>query len=251
MQNFYDSVAPVIEEAGVELAKNFGKVEAIAFKAKSFGSAVTELDQKTERFIAERLHALHPDIEFFGEEFGGNNLAERFWLVDPIDGTGNFIRGIPFSTTMVALIQEGEAVFSIIYNFVTKEIYSATKGEGAKLNGVPIHVSERPLKEANVYFETNRRKQENLERFLKITDKYSLQATHASGFEFYQVAAGRMEARVCFDGFGQDWDFAPGALLVKEAGGIVRNIGSDRYDYRDHNYIAGTKTAYEDLKTFF
>ena len=251
MENFYSSVAPVIEEAGVELARNFGKVEAIGFKAASFGSAVTELDQKTEHFIAERLHALYPAIEFFGEEFGGNNTANRFWLVDPIDGTGNFIRGIPFSTTMIELIQEGEAVFSLIYNFVTKEMYSAAKGEGAKLNGAGIHISNRSLKESNIYFETNRRKAENLKRFLDITNKYGLLANHASGFEFCQVAGGRMEARVCFDGFGEDWDFAPGALLVMEAGGIVRNIGSDTYDYRDHNFIAGTPLIYEDLKNFF
>jgi fructose-1,6-bisphosphatase/inositol monophosphatase family enzyme len=65
------------------------------------------------------------------------------------------------------------------------------------------------------------------------------------------VASGKLEARICFDGFGEDWDFAPGALLVKEAGGIVRNIGSDSYDYRNHNYIAGSKAVYEDLKSFF
>ena len=251
MKSFYDSVAPIIEEAGVELAKNFGKVEAVAFKKESFGSAVTELDRKTEQFLKDRLSAAHPDIEFFGEEFGGNNAAERFWLVDPIDSTGTFIRGLPFSTTMIALIQEGEAAFSIIYNFVTKEMYSATKGEGATLNGTPIHVSDRPLKQSNVYLETNRRKEENVKRFLKITEKYGLHDTHAAGFQFCQVAAGRMEAYICFDGFGEDWDYAPGALLVKEAGGIVTNIGSDDYDYRNHNFIAGSKLVYEDLKSFF
>jgi myo-inositol-1(or 4)-monophosphatase len=135
MKNYYLSIAPIIEEAGIKLRKGFGKTEAIAFKSDAHASAVTELDRSTEQFLAERLHKLYPEIEFFGEESGGNDKASQFWLVDPIDGTGNFIRGLPFCTTMIALIQEGQPVFSVIYNFMTKEIYSAEKGKGATLNG--------------------------------------------------------------------------------------------------------------------
>lgn len=251
MENIYASVAPIIEEAGVELAEKFGKVEAIGFKSASFGSAVTELDQKTERFMADRLRKVHPGIEFFGEEFGGNNSAERFWLADPIDGTGNFIRGIPFATTMIALVQERKVVFSIIYNFVTKEMYSATKGAGATLNGKPVHVSGRPLKEAFVCFETNKHRKENLERYQKVNEKYGMFTTHTSGFEFGLVASGKIEARICFEPHGEDWDYAPGSLLVSEAGGIVKNIGSDSYDYRNHDFIAGSPVVFDDLSKLF
>jgi myo-inositol-1(or 4)-monophosphatase len=249
--NFYDSVAPIIEEAGIELRKDFGKVEAMAFKSASHGSAVTELDQKTERFIAERLHKLFPDIEFFGEEFGGNDKAERFWLVDPIDGTSNFIRGIPFSTTMIALIEGGQPIFSIIYNFMSKEMFSAKKGEGARLNGERVHVSKRPPNHAAVFFETNKRKKENLEKYLHVNEQFSILSTMNAGFEFCLVASGKIEARVCLDPHGKDWDYAPGALLVAEAGGIVRNLGSDDYDFRNHDFIAGSPAVYEALNKLF
>jgi myo-inositol-1(or 4)-monophosphatase len=251
MENFYSSVAPIVEEVGVELARNFGKAEIIAQKTGSPGDVVTELDRKTEKTVAERLNKLYPSIEFFGEEFGGNDKAERLWILDPIDGTAHFIRGIPFCTTQIALVEQGQITFSIIYNFVTKEMFSAQRGRGAKLNGVPIHVSDRPLKDAYVSFETRREKKENMEKFSKITNRCPILTTLNTGFEFGLVASGKIEARVAFDPYGYDWDFAPGSLLVSEAGGIVKNIGSDAYDYRNHNFIASNREVYEELKNLF
>lgn len=251
MEKFYDKVAPIVEEAGIEIAKNFGKVEAISYKTASQGSVVTELDRKTEQFLADRLKSFYPDIAFFGEEFGGDNKAERFWLVDPIDGTGNFIRGIPFATTMIALVQNGQVIFSIIYNFITKEMYSAEKGGGAKLNGQPIHVSNRSGNRATIGMETNRSKKENLDKLLLIGEKYPIIRTYNSGFEHCLVASGKIEARICLDPHGGDWDYAPGSLLISEAGGIVKNIGSNSYDYRNHDFIAANPIVYEELIKLF
>ncbi len=250
MENYYSSVAPIIEEAGVELRKGFGQADAVAFKSTHHGSAVTEFDRNIERLIAQRLGKIYPDIRFFGEEFGGDDKAERFWLVDPIDGTSNFIRGLPFSTTMIALIQEGCPVFSIIYNFMTKEMYSAAKGAGATLNGNAIHVSNRPLDHSYVFVETNKHKKENLEKYLHINQKFSIYATKNSGFEYCMVASGKIEGRITFgDPPGKDWDYAPGALLVAEAGGIVKNLGSNTYDYRNHEFIAANEEVYGELSS--
>jgi myo-inositol-1(or 4)-monophosphatase len=248
MENFYLSVAPIIEEVGVELAKNFGKAEVIAQKTESPGDVVTELDRKTEKTVAERLHKLYPSIEFFGEEFGGNDKAKRFWILDPIDGTALFVRGIPWCTTQIALVENGRIVFSIIYNFVTKEMFSAQIGMGAKRNGKSISVSKRSGKNSCITFETHREKKENLDRFINVGNHCGIISTHNTGFEFCLVASGKIEARLVIDGFGQDWDYAPGSLLVSEAGGIVRNIGSDTYDYRNHNFIAGNREVHEELK---
>ncbi len=251
MENFFVTIAPIVEEAGRELARDFGKVDAVLYKTANQGSAVTELDRKTERFLADRFQKLYPDIAFFGEEFGGNKNAERFWLVDPIDGTGNFIRGIPFATTMISLVQSGQVTFSLIYNFVTKEMYSAEKGGGAKLNGQSIHVSNRSGSHATVGMETHRNKKENLDKFLLVNSKYSIITTHNSGFEHCLVASGKIEGRICLDPHGEDWDYAPGSLLISEAGGIVRNIGSDSYDFRNHDFIAANPLVYEELIKLF
>ena len=247
MKEYRSSIVPFVEEAGVALAESFGKVEAVAFKS-SPTDLVTELDRKTEQFLADRFKKLYPDIDFFGEEFGGNDKAERFWLVDPIDGTNQFIRGNPFATTMVSLIESGQVVFALIYNFITKEMCVAEKGKGATMNGEPIHVSGRDFQRAEVGFETNLKKKENGEKFLAVAAKCSIIRTHNSGYEHLLVATGRMEARACLDPSGKDWDYAPGSLLVSEAGGIVRNLGSGSYDFRNHDFIAGNPIVFEELR---
>lgn len=251
MEHFYPSVAPIIEEVGRDLKASFGKADIVAQKTSSPGDVVTELDRKTERIVAERLGKLYPSIGFLGEEFGGDANAERLWILDPIDGTAHFIRGIPFCTTQIALVEEGQVVFSIIYNFVTGEMFSAQKGMGAKLNDAAIRVSNRQLKDAYVSVETHRNKKENMDTFLKITDRCPIFTTLNTGFEFGLVASGKLDARVAFDPHGYDWDYAPGSLLVQEAGGIVRNIGSDSYDYRNHDFIAGNPAVYNELKGLF
>jgi len=248
MENYFSKVAPIIEEVGKELTMNFGKAEVIAQKTSSPGDVVTELDRRTETIVAEKLKKLHPSIDFIGEEFGGNDGAERFWLLDPIDGTAHFVRGIPFCTTQIALIEERQVTFSLIYNFITKEMFSAQKGMGAKLNGSFIHVSNLSVKDAYAIVETHRDKKKNADKFLAIGNKFSLLSTLNTGFEFGLLASGKIEARVCFDPYGKDWDCAPGSLLVAEAGGIVRNIGSDSYDYKNHDFIAGNKETYEELR---
>ncbi len=248
MENFYASVAPVIVEVGKELAKNFGNAEIMTQKSDSPSDVVTELDRKTERTVALRLNKLYPSIGFFGEEFGGDNHAERFWILDPIDGTSHFVRGIPFCTTQIALVETGQVTFSLIYNFVTKEMFFAQKGKGAKLNGKSIHVSDRRLKDSYVTVETHRNKKENLGRFLEITKRCHIFTSINTGFEYGLVASGKLDASVVFDGYGKDWDYAPGSLLIAEAGGIVKNIGSDTYDYRNHNFIAGNPAIYKELK---
>jgi myo-inositol-1(or 4)-monophosphatase len=248
MENYYSSVASIIEDVGKELAENFGKAEVIAQKTNSPGDVVTELDRKTEKIVAGRLKKLYPSIDFVGEEFGGNGNAERLWILDPIDGTAHFIRGIPFCTTQIALIEEGQVIFSIIYNFVTKEMFSAQKGMGAKLNGKPIRVSNRQLKDAYVTVETHRNKKENMDKFRAIGNRCPILTTINTGFEFGLLASGKIEARVAFDPHGYDWDYAPGSLLVSEAGGIVKNIGNDSYDYRNHDFIASNREVYDELK---
>ena len=251
MEKFFSSVAPIIEEVGNELVKSFGNIESVAQKTDSPGDVVTELDRTTEKTIAERLYVLYPSVQFVGEEFGGDDTAERFWLCDPIDGTAHFIRGIPFCATQIALIEEGQVVFSLIYNFITREMFSAQKGMGATLNGRPMHVSRRSLKDAYVCVETHREKKQNLDKFMEIDKRCPTLAMVNNGFDFSLVASGKIDAKVCFDPYGKDWDYAPGSLLVSEAGGIVKNLGSDSYEYRNHDFIAGNPVIYDELKKLF
>lgn len=235
-------------KAGNILKEHFGKVEISNIKSDKPVDVVTKLDTDIENFIAEKLNEYDSSIGFVGEEFGERKRSNRFWLVDPIDGTAHFVRGIPFCTTMISLVEDGEVVLTVINNFISNELYAAEKNKGAKLNRKPIHVSNRSLREAYISLETNIKQEKNLKTFLSLREKKCMMfQTINCGYEYGLIAAGKIDGRICLDPFGKDWDYAPGSLLVSEAGGIVRNIGKTNYDYRDHNFIATNKIIYGEL----
>jgi len=248
---YTNKVLPIIKSAGKDLLKYYGKIKISGQKGKLAHSVVTELDLKTEKNLSTKLSRIYPGIDFFGEEFGGKKTSKRFWLVDPIDGTAHFIRGIPFCTTMIALVDSGKVVFSAINNFVTGEIFYAELGRGAKLNGRPIHVSDRQLVDGYLTFEINLDKKENLDLFLDLKKKTMLFKTVSCGYEMGLIAQGKIEGRIALDPYGDDWDYAAGSLLVAEAGGQVVNIGKKSYSYSDHNFIMGNKSICQEIKKIY
>jgi myo-inositol-1(or 4)-monophosphatase len=225
----------------------WGKVDGSNLKGDSAASVVTVIDQEVEEFFKKEFARVEPSIDFVGEEYGGNRDAERFWLIAPIDGTGHYVRGTPFCTTMVSLIEHGEVTFSAIYHFVTDEMYYAIKGGGAWRNSEKISVSNRPITESYLVFESKIHKPENMIICNKLREKSAMITMVCSGYEHCMVACGQLEARITLDGYGQDYDFAPGALLIREAGGVVTNINSDVYDYRNTNYIAANPKMFTAL----
>lgn len=237
-------------EAGEELIKHYGNVEYEA-KTETGNTAtdiVTKLDRQTESLLSERLSKFDSGVGFRGEEFGVTKEGSKTWLVDPIDGTNHFVRGLPFCNTMIALIDDGQVVLSVIHDFVRKDTYWAIKGQGAYKNDQKIHVSNRSLNQSLLSFETHQDKPENQKPYFQIQkDGANIISTVNCGFEFSMVASGRYDARLAFDGYGFDWDYAPGSLLVQEAGGIVANIGSNKYDYKNHNLIATNPVIFKEL----
>lgn len=241
MKNISEQILPIIRSTRSITRPFYGKAEITNQKDESPHNVVTELDHDVENYLAEEFKRVDSTIEFAGEEFGGSRDKEKLWLVDPIDGTMHFIRGIPFCTTMVALIEKGEVIFSAIYDFRNDIMYHAEKGVGAFENGARISVSSRPVSQSVVALETDQSKPANIEIRNKVRAKSLLLQTISAGYEFVLVATGKIEARICIDPFGKDYDFAPGSLLVSEAGGVVANIGSVSYDYKNTNLIAGSK----------
>ncbi len=246
----YQAVVDAVLEAGELLSAQFGRLDPFRTKSEMPSDVVTTLDLRVEQLLAERLHCAYPDIGFVGEEFGVTRAAARFWLVDPIDGTAHFVRGIPFCTTMVALIDHNEVIFSLIYDFVRKDLYLAEKGYGAFRNGQPLQVSNRSLKEAYLCVETAvEHYPEDLASFLALRKTSVLVETVNCGYEFALIASGKIEGRICMHPYGRDYDYAAGSLLIAEAGGIVANIGEATFDYRNHNFLATNKEVYADLTT--
>ena len=225
----------------------FGNVEVKAYKDRTGKDAVTQIDIDIENFLKDELGKLYPEIPFVGEEGGGDRAHQTFWLVDPIDGTGCYLRGIPHCTTMLALMSDRQVIASVIYDFINDVIYHAERGKGAFKNGEPIKVSERYLSRAYIAVETNQNKKENQDMVAELRKHSAIIHTLSAGHEYVLVATGAIEGRIVKDGFGKDYDFAAGSLLVEEAGGVVKNIGNDGYDVTNTDFIATNKEIEKEL----
>ncbi len=240
------AVTGVLDAIRPDLLAAYGRKD---HTVKRDNTVVTEWDHKIETQLRESLAAFDDSIPFVGEESGLKEVGDTFWLVDPIDGTEHFVRGLPFCSTMVTLIAQHEPVLSIIDMFASNERYTAIKGNGAYCNGEALQVSDVPMKRAVLEFETHADDPANLEKWASVRDEiYGFFNFLASGFGHSSVAAGKMEGRVALNGYGYTWDFAPGALLVQEAGGKVANIGSDTYDYRNLSFIAANPDVHDRLQ---
>lgn len=245
--NYIETVGPRIRELRVLMVSNWGKAEAINHKTDSAWSIVTAIDIEVEKRMSGALAQDFPHIEFVGEESGGDRTATTFWLMDPIDGTMHYSRGLPFCTSMIALIENGQVVFGMIYDFLNDNMYYAEKGKGAFCNNVPIRVSERPLRKALLSFESRTDLKNNHLLYTTLRAKCDVIKTYSAGFEFAMIASGKLDGRLCQTPWGSDYDFAPGCLLVQEAGGIVANIGTTSYDYRNLDFIATNKDIFDEL----
>lgn len=247
MEQFYTDVLEVIRKTREISLPQFGTVEVLEKKGEDAVSVVTEVDRSIESLLKKEFESVDSSIEFVGEEFGGNRDANKFWLVDSVDGTGLYTRGIVGCTTMVALIEDGQVVFGAIYDFVNDDLYYAVRGCGSFKDGVRIHVSDRGAGDAYAVFETKLEKPENYKKYQEALSYFKSPSYLCSGFEFMLVATGQLDGRIAFDPYGTDYDFAPGSLLVAEAGGVVTNIGSTSYDYQNMNYIAANPVLHKHL----
>ena len=222
----------------------------ISHTKKTDNSSLTELDLHVEKELKQTIAAVDPTVGFYGEEFGQEGNEERFWTIDPIDGTEAFIRGLPFCCNMLAYIESGEVVASVIYNFPLDDYYVAIRGKGSFCNDQPIHVSDRDISHACVEFEIRVADSTDQSIYFGIP-RFSMVKFSAAGYGFCQVARGRTEARLSYHAYGKIWDYAPGTLLVEEAGGMVANIGQTKYSYHNSNIIASNATIHNDLHNFF
>lgn len=247
LQQAERQIHKTLTELRPALLKAHGSIE---HSLKDDKSVVTEMDILVEERLKAALAEIAPAISFGGEETGVDYTQKTFWLVDPIDGTEAFIRGLPFSTTMIALIDDGQPIMSVIYNFFQDEYYMAIKGQGASCNGHAIHVSNRPLKRAYVIATGNWgvMRMPNLAPRLR-PRVAGMPKLHGSGCEATYIASGAIDGAIVAGAKGP-WDFAAGNLLIREAGGRVENWDSTGYDYRDMQFVASNPVIFDELKAF-
>lgn len=204
---------------------------------------VTDKDVEVQQYIYERLHEAYPEIGFIGEEKCDytNGTGDQQWILDPIDGTTNYIYGYNLSAISLALKQQDNIIFGIVYNPFTNELFRAAKGQGAYLNDKRINASKKAgINEALIAVGTSPYDKNMAEKvFESIREIFKksldIRRTGSAAIDMAYVACGRQDAY--FEYNLKPWDFAAGYILVEEAGGIVKKIDSGDITYDENNDV--------------
>ncbi len=234
---FINEMVEVLKKAFLDSrAIIMGSAGNVNFTRKQDGSPVTVIDQEVEDFVTKKFSSSFPDVPIFGEESGyEDKLPQLCWLIDPLDGTKSFIKGVPAFTCMAVLISNEQSVASVIYNPTNQEMFTAVLGGGAYKNGEKLDLKEMPLPKI-VYC-----KSQHIEVLKPLLAKKGIVAVvgpSGAGYGFSEVANNKTAARFHLHSGGHIHDHAPGALLIKEAGGQIISILDQDYTYRTRSFVA-------------
>ncbi len=228
--------------AGV-LLRYFDRVDTLNITSKGLNDFVSEVDRAAEQAIIQVLRKAYPDHAILAEESGTHPGNDYQWIIDPLDGTTNYLHGSPHFSVSIALKHRGVLEHGVIYDPLREEMFTATRGSGALLNDRRLRVTQRKdlngaLLGTGFPFRDLRHMDAYLGMFKELSrNTAGIRRPGSAALDFAYVAAGRL------DGFWElglaEWDFAAGELLVREAGGTVTDInGGDRHT-ESGNIIAG------------
>jgi myo-inositol-1(or 4)-monophosphatase len=240
-------------KAARSLKRDFGEVEHLQVSLKGPANFVTAADRRAEEILRAELAKARPGYGFLGEEGGRQEGADKThcWIVDPLDGTTNFLHGIPQFAISIALEREGTIVAGVIYNPATEELFTAERGKGAFLNDKRLRVAARKrLAEAVVACGLPHLGRGDLALFRKefaaVQEKVAgLRRFGSAALDLAWVAAGRL------DGYWErdlsPWDMAGGIIMVREAGGFVTDINGRDDIFGNSEILAGNDTMHREL----
>ena len=212
------------------IIRDFGEVEKLQVSLKGPGDFVTASDKKVEKILINELQKARPSYSILSEEIGQINNDKSFkWIIDPIDGTANFLHGIPHFAISIGLEHDDEIICGIVYDPIKDEMFVAEKGNGSYLNNQRMRVSSRSkLEDCIIFTGGPKREAKNKELALKEYNNFSskvlipIRKMGSAALDMAYVASGRC------DGFWQRnlnyWDIAAGIILIKEAGGFVTDF---------------------------
>ena len=209
------------EKASKILIRDFGEVEKLQVSLKGPNNFVTNADRKVEDIIIRELEKSKKDFSILTEESGfiENKDKENFWIIDPIDGTTNFLNGVPHFCISIALLIENEIIAGVIYDPIKDEIFYAEKKGGSYLNNKSIRVSKKN-KISDCLYGVNFKK--------NIPNNLIIRNTGSAALDLAYVSSGRFDG--CLQKNVNLWDIAAGTVLIKEAGGIVDNFEIEKFN---------------------
>ncbi|MGB5623134.1 MAG: inositol monophosphatase family protein [Gammaproteobacteria bacterium] len=233
--------------AGDIIIRNINRLDSIRVSTKGRNDFVSEVDRMAEREIISTIQRSHPDHAFLAEESGASGESDTRWIIDPLDGTTNFLHGFPVFAVSLAAEVKGRLEHAVVYDPMRQELFTASRGVGAQLDGRRIRVTDQPNLEQSLIGTgfPFRGKEERLDEYMPMfravmASTAGIRRPGAASLDLAYVAAGRL------DGFWesglQPWDMAAGVLLIQEAGGIVSDLeGGDRWMTRGDILTANVK----------
>jgi myo-inositol-1(or 4)-monophosphatase len=253
-QKFMDVAEKAANAAGRFLMDNLGKINPTDVEEKANNSFVTHVDKKSEEIIIDQIKAHFPDHSIVAEEGGKQQMKSDFtWLIDPLDGTTNFIQGLPHFSVSIAIQYQEQTIAGVVYNPNQNEFFSAQFDKGAYLNQKPISVNSetdfgRAILATGFPHQSKRYLPQYLPAFQEMMLKCSgIRRWGSAAMDLCYTACGR------FSGFWElglsPWDIAAGSLIVQEAGGIVTDFWGNS-DYLKNGFvIAGSEAVWNQLKS--
>ena len=236
------------------LIRDFGEIENLQVSTKGPGDFVTSADKRTEKILIDELQKAHPEYGIVTEEAGIINKTNKKnrWIIDPIDGTLNFLNGIPQFAISIGYEENGEIKCGVIFNPILNEMFCAEKGNGAYLNNGRIRVSnKKKINDALLVTGgpegASKIKDKIFSEYIKVSNNVShVRKFGSAALDMAYVACGR------FDGFWQRelkyWDIAAGIIILKEAGGLVDFFENDASSPLKKNVLATNSNIHEELK---
>jgi myo-inositol-1(or 4)-monophosphatase len=254
MHPLLNTAVKAARKAGAIINRASLDLDQLRVSSKGHADFVTEVDRAAEKVIIETLSQAYPDHGFLGEESGASqppNAADFTWIIDPLDGTTNFIHGFPQYAVSIGCLHGGQITQGVIYDPSRNDLFTATRGRGAFLNDRRLRVSKRTrLKESLIGTGFPFRDFDKLDKYLQLFRRLTaatagLRRPGAAALDLAYVAAGR------FDGFFEyglkPWDVAAGSLLVIEAGGLITDdLGGSDY-LNSGNLVCGTPKIFPQL----
>ena len=238
-----EEIIAVVRQAG-EMIRCAHNISEDTVEKNGPSDLVTKYDIAVQKFLRRELLRLMPEADFLGEE-GEQEALTSDWtfIVDPIDGTTNFVRNLGYSNISVALAHNGKSEYGVVYNPFRDELYAARRGAGATLNGQRIHVTDYPPERGLVTFGSTIYDRELTDASFRLMRQLydrtaDFRRLASAALDFCQVAAGRLE--IFFECRLRPWDVAAGVLILQEAGGTVTTLEGKEVDVMHNTSIFAT-----------
>jgi myo-inositol-1(or 4)-monophosphatase len=237
--------------AGEIIVRSMNRLESLQITSKGRNDFVTEIDQAAEREIIGHIKKLYPKHAFLAEESGQTGKSDTVWIIDPLDGTTNFLHGFPTFAVSIACQIRGVLEHAVIYDPISQEIFSASRGQGAHLENHRIRVSKQRTLEGSLISTgfPYRANLEYIDAYLAMLKTVMEQTAGvrrpgSAALDLAYVAAGRTDA--FFEIGLKPWDTAAGTLLIQEAGGRIGTLSGGAYA-QGGNLVAGSPRVYTAL----